>query len=402
MVDEDVDVPEGITISFLTDEGESLPFYNGIGFMLNQADLVRGGFQAYGPEVGPTTIKNRELHPLKDHQRAWYAQVDPEDGSCQYAGEHFDAPIKLCNDPAQCAANPGGVHTCGGLFSFSWGDPDLVWVSCQAAPGGGVQEGLGETGDTQYSEFVDQVVTRFENRASDDEFGSYFDTLTPEQVAMVMVDRSVRGWSYRRQGREFLRENGDEAYYAMVESYADLAYLYKDVDEDLDDAWVRGRFIRQSREYFGGVTPDEFRQWYETLDPADKQLIVNDAEMAPVLQQGPGNLDAPVDWDAVAARNQEALAELCARGADERQTTLTYDDDHILIGDGHPFAAVTAIGRSPTPGDGTITFKTNRIMANEINVAGDARVKGHLEPALATFAASDGWDYVQSPTVTYQ
>ncbi len=96
------------------------------------------------------------------------------------------------------------------------------------------------------------------------------------------------------------------------------------------------------------------------------------------------------------------LSPSCARGAGERQTTLTYDDDHILIGDGHPFAAVTAIGRSPAPGDGTIAFKTNRIAANEINVAGDARVRGHLEPVLATFAASDGWDYVQSPSVTYQ
>jgi hypothetical protein len=285
MGDEDVTVPEGYTISFLTDEGNSLPFYNGVGFVLNYDDLVRGGFQTYGPFAGGSTIPNRIIEPLKSHQRAWYAQVDPEDGSCQYAGEHFEAPTGLCNDPAQCANNPRGVHTCGGLFSIAWDDPNLVWVSCQAAPGGVVQEGIGAGDDTQYSDFVEQVVQRFENRPSDDEFAAYFDTLDAEQIAMVMVDRDVRGWSYRRQGREFLRQNGDEAYYAMVESYPDLAYLYRGEDADLDEAWERGRLLRECRDYLHATSIQEFRQWMDTQDTATQEFLMQDAEFRAAVQQ---------------------------------------------------------------------------------------------------------------------
>src|ERR1700722_16330451 len=128
--DDDVTVPEGWSISFLTDEGNSLPFYNGVGFVLNQADLLRGGFSPYGPYTGKTVIKNRSIEILKSHQRAWYAQVDQEDGSCRYAGEHFTAPVYLCNNPADCAGKDGGAHNCGGIFGMDWPDKDLVWVSC--------------------------------------------------------------------------------------------------------------------------------------------------------------------------------------------------------------------------------------------------------------------------------
>jgi hypothetical protein len=208
-------VPTGYSISFLVDDGAELPFYNGVGVVLNADQLEAGGFTLDGPYGAGDLISNHSIFELNGTQRAWYAHVDPEDGTCFYAGQDFDSGLALCTDPGPGSQCSEDHHTCGGIFSVTWPDTELVWVSCRYTPGGaGSQRTIGGA-PSEFTDFIDEVWDKWQN-LSEPEFATYFDSLPAEKTAMAIWPFEIQAWSYRRQIRSFMDDPAttDETFYA--------------------------------------------------------------------------------------------------------------------------------------------------------------------------------------------
>jgi hypothetical protein len=260
MVDgEQARVPAGWSISFLVAASNELPFFNGVGYIANQEHLIHGGFQHYGPHGGGELIDNRIIGSLTSPQRAWYAQVDPEDGTCFYAGEHFLDGAKLCQTPDDPGCQAGN-HDCAGIFGTDWPDTDLVWVACQAGPGGGVEETLGASAYDEYKQFTDNAYDLL-NSMPPDEFAGWYDAVArdrPDLLAQLQAKSAVRRWSLLREARAFIAGHTPEEFYAMVESSGadqrpgDIgtdqdAYLS---EADLFQVYCVGKMARDGEEAF--------------------------------------------------------------------------------------------------------------------------------------------------------
>jgi hypothetical protein len=340
MTDQPITLPDGFSMSFLIDEARTMPFANGVGVVMNIESLKKEGFTLASSHDGGTQIHNHALHVLTSNQRSWYAQVDPEDGSCRYAGEDFPDGARLCEDPGpagKCVQNPGHVHTCGGILGLSFQDPNLVWVSCRqdADPkvwSKGQQTFGSEANDptnVQTSEFT-TFAAAADKRLRDDpaNFATFFDTLSDEQIAQLMYKLPIRQWSFQRQARDWLKGGAtDEQFYAMVQGQddTDQGLYLKDPQsgtkaDDLRAAFERGKVVREAREYLEKNGPDNFVIYVNRLFPA-KRTIVEGSDLAGALQVKGDATSAEsqsarfgmtvdeIDWSMVQAVNQKALKD---------------------------------------------------------------------------------------------
>ena len=321
MTDQQVTLPDTTSMSFLIDEARTMPFANGVGVVMNIETLKNEGFTLASSHDGGTVINNHELHVLTSNQRSWYAQVDPEDGSCAYAGEQFKDGLRLCEDPGpdgQCAKNPGHVHTCGGILSLSWSDNHLVWVSCRQDTRPKVYSRAQQTfgseandpGSVQKSDFV-AFATDADKRLRDDpaNFAAFFDKLTDEQVAQLMYKLPIRQWTFQRQAREFLKDHTEEQFFAFVEGQdeVDQGLYLKDPQsggkaDDLRNAHKRGQAVRKARDYLEKEGPANFVLYVNGLDAADRTAIEGYPELASVLTGGSGGGGDPLSAESVSAR----------------------------------------------------------------------------------------------------
>ena len=341
MTDQTITIPAGFSISFLIDEARTLPFTNGVGVVMNMETLKNEGFTLSSQHQAGEQIHNHILHVLSSNQRAWYAQVDPEDGSCRYAGEHFPDPARLCEDPGpdgQCAQNPGGVHTCGGLLSMTWPDPNLVWVSCRQdsdpARWSTAQRTFGsEANDrqnVQQSDFTTFAADASKRLRDDpDNFASFFDSLSDEQVAQLMPQIPIRRWSHQRQAREFLKTATDEQFYAFVQGQDDEQerdMFLKDPDsgpkaDDLRAAWERGKVVREARDYLEKNGPQNFKLYVNRLEGTDRAVMAAYPELRQAMEvdEEPASPEAQtakygmtvdeIDWTMVQAVSEKAIKD---------------------------------------------------------------------------------------------
>lgn len=331
LTDQEVIVPEGMTMSFLIDASRVMPFSNGVGVVMNIATLQDEGFSLSSSHQGGEKIANHQLHVLTNNQRGWYAQVDPEDGSCYYAGESFGDGLRLCEDPGpdgQCASNPGGVHTCGGILSFTFSSPDLYWVSCRQDPTSQrmhPQQTFGsEANDREHVQSSDFVAfaNQVEQKLKDDPagFADYFDSLTPEQVAQVLYKQPVRRWSFQREARSWLASGTtEEQLYAFILGQDDADQGLYLADKELKAAYDRGKFVRQAREYLEGHGEDNFRLYVNGLDRSAQDILATYPDLASVLAVtgdplGAGAQSArfgisvaEIDWAIVQGVNADAV-----------------------------------------------------------------------------------------------
>jgi hypothetical protein len=364
---EQVTVPAGWSISYLTQPGRNLPFFNGVGYMLNRDSLASGGFTPFGPDNGGDVIDNRIIEVLGSDERAWYAQVDPEDGSCFYAGDNFGSPAKLCETPDDEACIRG-EHSCGGLFDASqpWPDHDLVWVSCQGIDASSTsQQEMGASGDTQYADFVADAANKLAT-LSDSEFASFYDSLTPEQVAMVMVNGSIFNWAVQREGHNFLAEHDSKTFYAMVESPSTDkpggAQYYKDAylaDPTLKAAYEEGRYFRQAEEYLQESGQEAFAAWFRTVDQANQDLLLTDPDLSAAWQAAQGSQGgaAPVLEDGALER-AAATNGTNTKALDDRGTApFRLGGFLLLIGDGHAEADEQYVAAQADAVSGTVTIR---------------------------------------------
>jgi hypothetical protein len=406
---EQILVPGHMSISFLIDEGRVMPFSNGVGLVMNPQSLQSEGFTLSSFHGGGDEISNHRLHVLNSDQRAWYAQVDPEDGSCCYAGEHFESGLRLCEDPGeqgQCAQNPDGVHTCGGLFSFTWQDNDLVWVSCrkevtesgtlpQLNYGNAVPRGQKQP-TSEYYDFADQVLAKLNSMSATD-FASYFDSLSAEEKAVVMFKKEIKEWSYRREARNWLAKGAtDEDFYAFVAGQGEEAATTYLSDRDLKARFARGKFVRQAREYWQANGEDNFRLYAYRLDAQSRAVLEAYPDMAKALAvpdsgavgdaQRYGIDFDEIDWSMVQGINEKVLKD-----ADERaQVPYWQTQGKLLIGMEQPDvyrklmerARDRASGQEPTGQrpNGQITV----VSRGGFGSRGKLRVGGRCDQAVVT------------------
>jgi hypothetical protein len=363
---EKVPVPKGFTISFLVDDGNELPFYNGVGVVLDSEKLQQGGFTLDGPYGEGELVSNHVIESLNSTQRAWYAQVDPEDGTCFYAGESFDSGLALCTDPGPDSQCSEDAHTCGGIFAISWADPDLVWVSCRYTPGGaGVQTGIAGQ-ESDYDTFMNDLWQKF-TTLSDDDFGTFFDGLTPEQVAQAMSYKDIEGWSYRRQGRAFMNDPSttDETWYAFVKGQDAPEYYLSDAD--MKQKYDYGKFMRDARDYLQSAGSEAFSVWFGGVDQAGQDMILKDDEMAQALaeggsarQQGSSAAAATLtdeDLEAIAGVNRDNVKDL----DDRESVSYVVGGFALLIGDGHDQAHVDYVNGQQDKAGGSVTVRKGGI-----------------------------------------
>ena len=359
---EKVPVPTGYTISFLVDDGRELPFYNGVGVMLDSEKLQQGGFTLDGPYGEGDLVSNHWIDSLNSTQRAWYAQVDPEDGTCFYAGEQFDSGLALCTDPGPDSQCSEEHHTCGGIFAISWPDTNLVWVSCRFTPGaGGVQTGIaGQVSD--YDTVVGEVWQKFQT-LSDGDFASYFDTLTPEVIAQAMSYKAIEAWSYRRQARAFMDDPAttDETWYAFVKGQDNPQY-YLD-DPAMKEKYDWGKFMRDARDYLESAGSEAFSTWFGGVDQGGQDMILKDSQMAQALAEGgtarqraastaAATLDDG-DLEAIAGINRANVKDL----DDRESANYVAGGFAVLVGDGHDQAHVDYVNAQQDRCAGRVTVR---------------------------------------------
>lgn len=331
LTDQDVILPDNWTMTFLIDEARVMPFSNGVGVVMNIETLKNEGFAVSSQHNGGETIKNHVLGVLTSNQRSWYAQVDPEDGSCKYAGESFADNLRLCEDPGvdgQCAKNPGHVHTCGGILSATFNSTDLVWVSCRYDPEkrkmhpqmtlGSEVEGTAEK--TDFVAFANQV----EQKLKDDPggFADYFDELTPEQVAQVMYKQPVRKWSFQREARRFMDGGAsEETFYAFVQGQDETDRGLILENKELRAAFERGKKVRTYRDYLDKNGPQNFKLYVNRLEPDNQKLLeaypdlqsaleVKADAASPEAQNAKFGITVDeIDWGTVKAVSQAAIKD---------------------------------------------------------------------------------------------
>ena len=344
--DQKVIVPDGFTISFLIDAARVMPFSSGVGVVMNIESLQDEGFSLSSSHEGGEEISNHLLGVLTSNQRSWYAVVDPEDGSCKYAAEHFTDELRLCEDPGptgQCAQNEGGAHTCGGLFMVadteSW-DKDLVWVSCRQDPNPSSfaankpQTTFGsEANDpqnVQKSEFADFAASVEKRLRTDpDGFADYFDSLSDEEVAQVLGKVPVRQWSFTRQARAWLQSGAtDEQYYAFVQGQDEFDQgLYTKAD-DLSDAWERGQFVRHARDYLESHGPENFLLYVNGLDGASRTMLEAYPDLASMMS-GTGDATSAEAQTARFGMTVDEIDWTMVQGISEKAIKDTPDDGDV-------------------------------------------------------------------------
>jgi hypothetical protein len=346
MTDQRILVPPGFTMSFLIDESRVMPFANGVGVVMNIETLTQEGFQLSSYHEAGEEISNHALHVLTSNQRSWYAQVDPEDGSCFYAGEDpVTDGVRLCEDPGPggaCAQSGDGTHSCGGLLSMAWGDPNLVWVSCRQNPDPSLgwsankpQNTFGseanDPGNVQRSEFVDFAEDAWKRLRTDpDGFAAYFDGLADEEVAQLMYKLQIRKWTFQRHARAWLAQGTtDEQFYAFVQGHDDVdqkLYLddpmgYTQPAADLRAAWERGQFVRHARDYREAQGDENFLLYVNGLDQAARTMLEAYPDLAAAMRV-PGDATGAqaqsarfgmtvdeIDWGLVQSVNEKAVKE---------------------------------------------------------------------------------------------
>jgi hypothetical protein len=340
MTDQPITIPDGFTISFLIDEARTMPFSNGVGVVMNIDTLQKEGFALASRHSGGEQIHNHALHVLTSNQRSWYAQVDPEDGSCRYAGEHFSDGARLCENPGPdgCARNAGGVHNCGGILSLALPDPNIVWVSCRqdASPDVWSKAQLtfgseaNDLANVQKTDFV-AFATDADKRLRDDpaNFATFFDSLSDEQIAQLMYKLPIRQWSFQREARRWLQGGTtDEEFYAFVQGQdeTDQGLYLKDPQsgtkaDDLRAAYEQGKFVRQAREYLEKAGSENFVLYVNRLDSTYRTMLEAYPDLAEALKVEADPLSAAsqsarfgitvdeIDWSMVQAVNEKAIKD---------------------------------------------------------------------------------------------
>lgn len=341
-------VPAGMTLSFLIDEGHTLPFANGVNAVrMSPQTMLQEGFVMSSKHVEGETVHNHELTVLSSDQRAWYAQVDPEDGTCFYAGEHFPSPIRLCTEPGvDGACATGGEHTCDGLLAMDWTDRDLYWVSCRDA-GLGVQYGIGQLPDAPEGALVDErnppspfildaraaaKLLREDRNAFEDFWDNQLSS--DEDRAPFLYLLPIKMWVRQRQARQWLAEGTSvRDFYAFLHGHEEIernVYLHGNASNgvpeptDLQESYERGRrayFVEEARAFLDGNGETNFRIWAYELDPASRALLQGDDVLAAALAVDDdaggeaaqsaryGMTVQDIDWALVQATNETVLKD---------------------------------------------------------------------------------------------
>jgi hypothetical protein len=236
----------------------------------------------------------------------------------------------------------------------------------------------------QLADYRDEWLAWFRD-ASDAERRAAWDQLEPTYQLELSTVSPVAEWLYP-SGSE--SPDGD---YAWVANEGDVT-LYpvqelQMVQQSLPaDQWALALSKVRPYEFLAaGTLPGLPREGVGTLTLSYGAVASWDYAVAAA---GPA-----VDWGAIRRRNLEVLNAMVARDSDDEVRTqpIMQGENQILLGDGHPFAAIRQLG-GPV-GDGRVRFHRNRTSANELRIQGGEFDLEVLERELRSLLADPACSY---------
>jgi hypothetical protein len=233
--------------------------------------------------------------------------------------------------------------------------------------------GQGSTGSTGY-EADGYGVGGYEAEAHDE------GDAVPEWANLDDIVSSTEGLVVDGDGRPL------DGHFAFRMASDGSLYLYTsdDFDEYVATVPAEPRFLAGTERWAGMIdlTQGEIDVFggvpgaaeFPTLGGSDRARRFVAPELERELPQS-----AQVDANAIYQRNQAVVAAMVARGASEadRRVPFMMGEGLVLIGDGHDWGAVNAVGADAVAG--FVRFRRNRLSANEFLVESEDGVPD-LEP----------------------
>ncbi|HEX9260406.1 MAG TPA: hypothetical protein VF855_12775 [Acidimicrobiales bacterium] len=336
-------VPAGTSLKFYSNFDENMFFTNGL------AALSDGGFGNPNETVEDDDVANYILEAVEDWQMQRYLTVDRSGADLYFVGERLPANSALCTTPAQCRT--AGVHSCAGVLGVAAraGETEVVFLACRGALGGPGQgtQGMGEGGtDTTYKDELDEWVTNFVGltQSDPDAAARQWDGLPQGTQAILMEYTRVQEWSYRREAKRLLAEEGPETLARFVDSQGRVDERLKTElmgDADIAEAY----WVGYGRRIVSEQGDQEFLEWYNLLDEGWQGTVLADPTLKASLDRmgaagapsepTPRELDwADVDWSYVQRVNQSNLKVL----EEDESLPFWQSNGGLLLGQGFPLS----------------------------------------------------------------
>lgn len=382
---EDIFIPAGVQVRMYTAEMVNLNTDTSLFALLDDAGEPG--------QVITDSIKNYTLYKQDDQYIAqWYALSGQSNVPIWWVGTDIPDKTRLCEDPNRKSEDPEamtcrsqGVHTCNGVLGLVQ-DRDIVIVACRGSwvMEGPAQQLAGTSYDQKSKETLAKVQALWARVNSGDEaevakVEQEVDAMGQDEIALLISYSGYPDWQRARWLKEYALRN-------------DLTQMFGQMESNKASLAAMMEFLNRIPSYGTAVDnvatgyADTFVQWYNQASQPVRNALGARPAIKGVVDQGTGTSAQRVDPAAIRSRNIAALEAITgdtSSGPARTTQVMSGDDGLVLLGNGHDFAAVKALGAGGA--SGTVTFAYNRLSANELRIAGSvdaAAVKTELRALL--------------------
>jgi hypothetical protein len=382
---EETFIPDGVQVRMYTAELVNLNTDTSLFALLDNAGEPG--------EVITGKIMNYTVYKQDDEYIAqWYALGGQSSVPIWWVGTDIPDKTRLCEDPERGNPDPSvvtcrsqGKHTCKGVLGLV-NDPDIVVVACRGSwvvQGPGAQ--LPQTSYDQQSDAVGArlgaIMDRIEtwDEAEIAQVEREVDALPQDEIALLISYMDFPDWQRARWLKEYALRN-------------DLTQMFGQLESNKESLGEMMKYLNNIGSYGAAVDnvatgyPDTFVQWYKQASQEVRTALAGRPAIKGVVDQGTGTSAQRVDPAEIRSRNiaaLEAITGATSSGPERTTQVMSGDGGLVLLGEGHSFATVKALGASGK--SGTVTFVYNRLSANELRIAGSvdvAAVKAELRALL--------------------
>jgi hypothetical protein len=393
---EDIFIPDGVQVRMYTAEMVNLNTDTSLFALLDNAGQPG--------EITTGSIKNYTLYTQDDQYIAqWYALGGQSSVPIWWVGTDIPNQTRLCEDPNRLGGDPEavtcrsqGVHTCRGVLGLVQ-EPDIVIVACR---GSWVMQGpaaqLPATSYDQKSADTGAKVSALMQRINSGDAAELakveqeIDAMPQDELAPMVTYISYGNWQRARWLKEYANQNDLTQLFGQLESNKSNKQSFDGMLQFLDSIPSYGAALDNVATGY----PDTFVQWFNNASQDVRNALARRPAIKGVVDQGTGTAPQRVDPAAIRARNIAALEAITGdtKSGPARTTTVMSGEGLVLLGEGHDFAAVRALGASGA--SGTVTFTYNRMSPNELNIGGSVQRQPVTDELRALLADSSmTYDY---------